>query len=185
MPYTSEEIVALVNVILTGGAGDIEGWRWQDGTAATAREFRDVRALVGYTQRMRRRWRTDAQRRACRLLRSLLTDAQKRELRRTGCFRVTTPGGSTYRLLPRRGHVERVERHGSRWFTRKSYCLHDEEDAGKLPPADVTIGHLLLLTADEPRFLATANETARDDQLWNGDYLRRMRRRHEGQVAAD
>jgi len=62
----------------------------------------------------------------------------------------------------------------------RSYCLHDPEN--ELPPADVTIGHLLLLRTDEPRFLRLANATdARGPGcgLWNGDWLRRVRRRRQ------
>jgi hypothetical protein len=175
VPYTPEELIPVVNAVLAGGVGDIEDWRWKDGTTATYEEFRDILALVLYTQRTRRCHRFGVQRRAYRLLRSLLSADQRRDLSRLGYFRVTARSGQTYRLDPRRGHAERVERHGSRWFSRKSYCLHDEEDAGKMPPADVTVGHLLMLVADESVFLATANETARDDQLWNSAYLRRMR----------
>jgi len=48
--------------------------------------------------------------------------------------------------------------------------MHDEPR--EMPPADVTIGHLLLLSADEPAFLAEANHRTRSDMLWNGDYIR-------------
>lgn len=121
-----------------------------------------------------------------RLLRRLLSAGQRRQLRRLRYFYATTPTGATYRLDPRRAHAERVERHGprGRWYAKRSFCLHDDHDADKMPPADVTTAHLLLLMADEAAFLEMANETRRDDQLWNGDYLRRMRRRHLQPIGA-
>jgi hypothetical protein len=178
MPGKPEEFVALVNALLagTGSLPAVDDFRWADGSAIADAEWRDVLALQAYAVRQRSlRLRSPSQRRAMRLLRGLLPADRRAELSRLRYFHVTTPAGATYRLDPRRGHAERVERHGRRWFVKRWYCLHDADDNGKLPPADVTIAHLLLLLADEPSFLGTANESRRDDQLWNGAYLRRIR----------
>lgn len=179
MPGTPDELVALAITWSEDSLIPPPGHRWADGTDISDAEWRDVLALRAYIRRLRERERhKPAQRKARRLLRSLLTPRQRAELRRLRYFYATTPGGATYRLDPRRGYAERVERHDRKWFVKRAYCLHDQCDEGKMPPADVTVAHLLLLLADEPAFLATANETRRDDQLWNGEYLRRMRRRH-------
>lgn len=179
MPGTPEELVTLAATWPDESLIPPLYHRWADGTDISDAEGLDVLALRIYVRRRRDlAARKPAQRKARRLLRSLLAPRQRSELRRLSYFYVTTPGGTTYRLDPRRGYAERVERHGRKWFVKRAYCLHDEPDEGKLPPADVTIAHLLLILADEPTFLATANESRRDDQLWNGAYLRRMRRRH-------
>lgn len=115
---------------------------------------------------------------ARRLLRSYLSPVQRRQLRTRKNFLCVGSQGGVYRLLPRWAGVERVERHGQHWFARASYCLHDfaadSPDRKKLPAADVSLSHLLLLSADEGAFLAAANRTDRT-QLWNGAYLRRLR----------
>lgn len=184
MPGTPREFVALVDAFLTTDrpwAVILDEWRWEDGTPVSMAEWDDLRALVAYTLRMRRRRaHREPQRKAMRLLRRLLSPAQRAQLRRLRYFYATAASGATYRLDPRRGHAERVERHGprGRWYVKRAYCLHDDQDADAMPPADVTAAHLLLLMADEAAFLAEANESRRDDQLWNGEYLRRMRRRH-------
>jgi hypothetical protein len=74
--------------------------------------------------------------------------------------------------------VDRIVRHGQRWFRRTAYCVHDDpDDPDAMPPADLTVAHLLMVLADEAEFLATANARDVRTQMWNGDYLRRMRRR--------
>jgi hypothetical protein len=180
VPGTSQEIIALVNAFVTDAASPdvLSGWRWDDGEIITEGERNDVLALYLYALgRRRKRHQGGPQRKAMRLLRGLLSPTQRRDLSRLRYFHVAAPSGTTYRLDPRRGHAELVERHGRRYFVRRAYCLHDEDDAGKLPPADVTVAHLLLLLVDEAAFLAAANMTPRDDQLWNRDYLRRIRAR--------
>lgn len=178
MPGTPQELAALAAAWPEESLIPPPGHRWADGTEIGPDEWSDLMMLRAYIRRLRdrKRWGA-AQRKARRLLRHLLTPEQRMQLRRLRYFYATTPEGTTYRLDPRRGYAERVERHGRRWFAKRSYCLHDEVDDGKMPPADVTTAHLLLLMADEATFLATANETRRDDQIWNRDYLRRMRRR--------
>jgi hypothetical protein len=180
MPGTPAEMIALVNAALARpeAAERLVGWwRWADGTGVSASERADLAALLWYTRHLREQRRDrPAQRRAMRLLRSLLPAPMRAELRRRRCFHVRAASGATYRLDPRIGLAERVERHGGRWYATRSFCLHDADDEGKMPPADRTVAHLLLLMADEPAFLATANATRCDDQLWNRDYLRRARR---------
>lgn len=189
MPGAPAEIVGIVNDLLalrvTGL--QLDNILWADGTYVTEPESRDILALYDYAvRRMRKSIPDPAQRKARRLLRSLLTPGQRATLSRLGYFYVTAPSGTAYRLDPRRGRAERVDRHKGRYFAKRSYCLHDAQDAGKMPPADVTIAHMLLLMADESAFLATANETRTDDQLWNREYLARMRNRHDcRQVPAD
>lgn len=181
MPGTDEEIVALVESIVVGAVdAAVPLWIWGDGTGIDERERRDVLALAEYLrgQREQRRVaRSKAQQKAMALLRSLLSADQAATLRRRGHFRVRAGSGATYRLDPRFGMAERVEQHGRRWYARTAFCLHDAKDGDKMPPADVTVGHLLLILADEPIFLATANHNRRDDQLWNREYLARMRNR--------
>lgn len=127
------------------------------------------------------------QRRALRLLRTFLTPAQREQLGRNRAFVVALPSGRAYRLHPNTGWVARVERHGSRWVACATYCLHEPDlevipempgavTVPAIPPADRTIGHLLLLLADEARFLALANYTARRHGGWDGDWRRRLNR---------
>jgi hypothetical protein len=135
----------------------------------------EIRRLRGLDQVRRR---GDPQKRAMRLLRSLLTPTQLWWLRQRRHFLITgATTGHVYRLNPYFGHTSRVTKHGSRWFVHTRFCLHDPEVL--LPPADVMVGHLLLLRADEPRFLELANATDARGMagLWNGEWLRRVRRR--------
>jgi hypothetical protein len=57
---------------------------------------------------------------------------------------------------------------------RRSFCIHPESGHG-LPGADIALTQMLWLAADEEAFLAEANATERHQDLWNGDYLRRLR----------
>jgi hypothetical protein len=104
-------------------------------------------------------------------------------LARRGHFLATCPSGHTYRLTPRRGLAERVTFHGRRWFVSVAYCLHDD-GPDRMPPADVTLAHLLLLLSDETGFLLLANASDRRDQLWNGPYRRRLRAARIARAAA-
>lgn len=176
MPGSHQEIAAAA---ISGEIPDT----WADGDIPTEAERDDILALRGYVERMRaaREYlRGEAQRRAMALLRSLLTREQRRQIGREKCFTATAPSGNRYRFFPGTGAVVRITKHGSRWFRHTSYCVHDErDDPDAMPPADLTVAHLLMIMADEPGFLATANARDMRDQLWNGDYLRRMRRRHQ------
>jgi hypothetical protein len=148
---------------------------WEDGTQISPREAETIDALRLYLHRLLIRRRLGPQRKAFALLRSLLTKDQTRQLR-GGSFIVETSLGNHYRICPRWACTERVLKHGSRWFTVERYCLHDEQ-YNRMPAGDLAIAHLLLLTCDEPAFLATANARSTRDQLWNPEYLRRMRGR--------
>lgn len=127
------------------------------------------------------------QKRALRLLRGLLSDEQVAQLRRSRSFRITLPSGRTYGFSPNSGAVRLLERHGSRWFMVGLYCLHEEPldmfaaegmpgmvTVDAIPLADRTIAHLLLLLADEGRFLAEANYTPfRRHMGWDPEWMRR------------
>lgn len=68
--------------------------------------------------------------------------------------------------------MQAVERHGSREFAvGPTFCLHDPEQV--LPPADVSLAHLLMLRTDEPGFVSAANQYESRSMLWNSDWLRR------------
>jgi hypothetical protein len=171
---TQEERQAIAVGIATETlAPDFVDWE-----SLTADDARDILARTRYEIQFnrvseRRRLHGAPQRRAQKLLRSLLNQNQLQTLKVRGYFFVRGSEGGLYRLNPRFGGACRVEKHGTRYFAVERYCLHDPDNV--MPPADVTIGHLLLLRADEPEFLRLANATATLDQLWNGDYLRRLR----------
>ncbi len=173
MPGTTDEILALVTLEDTPPA-----FLWADGTAPTAAELADVAALRGYRRTLLWRRRSGPQRVAMRLLRSLLSADQRASLRRSKSFLVIASSGRAYRLWPALGSTELVTRHGTRWYVLLRYCLHDDRsDPGlAMPPADLSVAHLLLLLADEDGFRAEANARHARDQLWNPDYLRRVRR---------
>jgi hypothetical protein len=148
-------------------------WDMADWSGWTEREMSDVFTLVLYIRQTRDVKRREAQRRAMRLLRSWLPEPQRRRLSRNREFKVRGSAGGRYRLYPSTGTTSRIRRHGTRDFAVTTYCLHPPDV--KLPPADISLAHYLLIVTDEPRFLATANATDRMTQLWNGDYLRRLR----------
>lgn len=179
MPPTPAELNQIVNGLVTHEIrpDDVETIIWSDGSAITDREIRDVVALFVYALQLRQSKHLKGQRKAMRLLRSLLSAEQRRQLRRSRYFYATTASGVVFRFIPRRGLTERVILHGKRFYAASHFCLHDPEDDDQMPPADLTVAHLLLITTDEPRFLEMANEHAVLSHLWNGDYLRRVRRR--------
>ena len=175
MPGTAAEYAALA-----GSWTLIPPGEWEDGSPVTDGDWRDVWAVRCHHARIRRDKAKDKrpQRTAMQLLRSLLSPNQRAELTRGGNVVVRGSEGGTYRILPRFGHVERVTRNGRRWFVAERYCLHDVQDDDAMPPADLSIAHMLILLSDEPEFLRLANANDARDQLWNGEYLRRLRRRH-------
>ncbi len=134
---------------------------------------KNLLALARYESR-RMAWqasrKSGAQKRARGLLRSLLSKEQRRQLRSSHGFQVVGSLGGRYRLHPETGSAERLERHGKRWFGVVRYCLHDP--GRELPPADVSVSHLLLLRADEGEFLRVANATV--DNPWDGEWRRRL-----------
>lgn len=150
--------------------------------ALTTDEKRRVLVYVAYEAQRRRR--PENQKRAKKLLLSWLTDDQRDELRRREFFTVTGSEGGVYRLRPRNGHVERVEKHGKHWFAIARYCYHDALD--ECPPADNTLAHLMILSTDEGRFLREANVTHNRPQCWDSEYMtmRARIRREEAQRAA-
>jgi hypothetical protein len=110
------------------------------------------------------------QRRAMRLLRTLLTAEQRRVLRAGSGFYMTGSLGGRYRLFPACGVAWRVERHGKLEIHSAAYCLHDPEL--ELPPADVTVQHLLLLRSDEEAFLRRANIRLLPHMGWDSEWMR-------------
>ena len=111
--------------------------------------------------------RSPAQRNALRLLRSLLTDKQRRQMSQCHYFYVTGSEGGVYRLWPYHGFtgiVEQVGYVGGQKVFPVRYCFHEEE--GTVPPADRIIAQMLLIMADERSFLFQANATARDLRSW-------------------
>jgi len=132
----------------------------------------------------RRRVRTTPHRTAIGLLHSFLSPAQQHQLRTNKYFHVRGSSGGVYRLVPRTGVVQRIEKHGSRWYWLVTYCLHDyAEDAAdkkRLPSGDLSLQHMLLLQADEPAFLATANiSTHHQRLLWDPEWQRILREADE------
>lgn len=140
--------------------------------------------------RIYRRWKKkqiSAQRRALALFRSLLTRAERDELRRNRCVTIDT-GSARYRLHPNTGGLQVLERHGSQWYVKGLFCYHEAEGQPRLPSADRSIAHLMLLRYDEERLLAEANITWRDriNAGWDGDWRRRLnaaRREREATAA--
>lgn len=124
-------------------------------------------------------------RKAMRLLRGLLSDRQREQLRRRHySFTATGSDGGEYRLWPYWGTIERLERHGKYLISVETFCYHDPE--GELPPADLSIAHMLLLSVDEGAFLKAANRTARIHQGWNGEWHQQLRaaRQRRDELAA-
>ncbi len=152
----------------------------------SAYDKRQIIALALYSMEYdlaQRDKRSRRARRANALLRSFLTAEQREQWRRTRHFLVRGSLGNIYRLYPPMGNVWRVERRGSRWVGIAAYCLHDyaEDDPtfvpsglpgegkqSRLPSADRTLAHLLLLRADEAEFRLLANESIRArDNEWH------------------
>lgn len=138
----------------------------------TKAEQTELMVIAVYELRRRLDRYGKGQRRARRLLYTLLTPAQLARCRRDGTFVVTGSLGGRYRLNARCGHVEKVERHGRYYWRRWSFCYHEDTE-DELPPADRTIAHMLTLTTDEGAFLAEANVQHRSD-LWNGEWRRQL-----------
>ena len=152
-------------------------------------QYRDIVVLALYELEFRaerRMSRSGPQRKAMSLLRSFLTETQRRNLRSSKCFLAQGSNGGIYRLTPRMGTTQRVEKHRNRWYVTFSFCLHDDAaaaaDGKRVPPADLSLQHLLLLSADEDAFLTKANITARD-LMWNGDWHRRLRAARQERLA--
>jgi hypothetical protein len=175
VPGTPQERSVLVRQILDNvtAVDFLVGRRWDDGTEITTADLDHVMALTLYEASRRKRTRSKSQRRAMRLLRSLLSPGQLENLRKRESIRVIGSEGGVYRLYPKTGRAEFLERHGKREYGMRSYCLHEPPGDPPLPPADRTIAHLLMLTADEPSFLATANKTESRPMGWDSEWQKR------------
>jgi hypothetical protein len=172
---TQEEISALAHRIATHEvAYDLYDWSgWTD------EEQNRAILLACYEVRFGRK---RDNRKAMRLLKTWLTEEQRSDLRRLGWFYVTGSAGGRYRLRPHCAHVEKVEKHGKHWFGKVRYCFHDVEEI--LPPADVTLAHMLHLVTDEDDFLARANPTLQCQEIWNPEWRRRLRQAREARESA-
>jgi len=187
MPGTIQEQMTFVRALLDEEIMPDTVPVWADGTTPDEEEERTLNALVRYEWRCRMDRRLTelqrpAQRKAMRCLRRFLSGTQRRQLARSRCFDVTAPSGRVYRFWPAEAMVEELERHGKRLYRIASFCIHPDLKHG-LPPADVTLSQLLLLSTDEAEFLATANaRNRRSQQLWNGDWARQLRRAREARA---
>lgn len=185
MPGTHEEIMEAARMVAQQiiAPDNMVDIRWADGDRITERETQTVFAMAMYELRlMRDKAQAPAQRKARRLLRSLLTTDQLRQFRDNHEFIVTGSSGGHYRLHARSGRAWAVEKHGTRWFQVAAFCIYTE--GHEVPPADNTIAHLLMLTTDEPGFLSIANRFERRLMCWDGPYLRRMRQHRLERAAA-
>jgi hypothetical protein len=136
-------------------------------------------ALQAIQYANRQRNRASKNRRALALLREFLTDEQREQLRRSRWFSVMGPSGTEYRLIPSVGNTQAIERHGSKVYVTAFFCLHPDRDKHPVPPADTTLGHLLMLRSGmEEHFLATANMTPTRragealNRGWDGEWQR-------------
>ena len=96
--------------------------------------------------------RSDANRRANELLRSVLNSEQYDQLKRKGYLDIKSPRdpGCIYRVPRRQGQVKVIEqgRH------KANLCLQPRE---AVPDDDIVVIHKLMLEADEETYLQTAN----------------------------
>lgn len=167
---TLEEIIALARRLISGEWQPGDGWP----DSFADHEQRGVLALGEYERHRRRARHNPHQRKAMRLLMAWLPATAREELRRSRhSFSVVGSAGGTYRLYPRVGMTERVERHGRYFYRVGTFCYHDPEC--ELPSADITLAHAMLIQTDEPAFLASANETRRELLMWDRTYMRHMR----------
>lgn len=179
MPGTDREYIEVVCRVIAGelGPGDaLTQLHWTDGTACSTSEARWLMRLIEYEQsRVAKPKRQAAQRRAMGLLRTLLNPEQLRTLRASRSFKLTGSLGGTYRLWPRMGLTEQLERHGTRHYRKLTFCLHDPGGPNeRMPNADLAIAHMLWLVEDEQKFLVTANHTVVDHRQWDGAWRRRL-----------
>lgn len=177
MAVDRDTIIALARRVVSGeiafdGSDELD--------ALTEEERHEVCVLAVYE--LQRRHRPENQRTATRLFKSWLTASQRLELRQRGHVTVTGSEGGVYRLRPQNGMCERVEQHGKNWYRVATYCYHDVD--GELPNADTSLAHLLILSTDEARFRAEANQTACWPQCWDSSYMRRRAEIRRGNALA-
>lgn len=170
----AERARAIADETVAWDMADWTGWSDIDQRAA-------LMAALWMIRERRYVERAPSRRCALRLFRSWLSPAHLDEMRRRGYVHVTGSAGGRYRIYPRIGRTERIERHGSREYGSARFCLHPDE---RLPQADISLGHYLLLLTDEPAFLEAANETPTVMMLWNGDWRRRLNRARRERAAA-
>jgi hypothetical protein len=176
MPATSEELIRIVHVFCdqTIMPDDITDIVWLDGDKVSHAELREILVLSRYEMYYRSTRKQPAQRKAVKLLRSLLSAEQRKSIRNNGYFHIQVRSGNYYRIHPNMYPTKRVEKHGKRMFALGSYCLHPDLDL-HIPHGDVAVSHMLMLKTDEEEFLKLANYRLYDRQLWNRDYLRSLR----------
>lgn len=98
-----------------------------------------------------------AQRRAFRLLKTFLNKRQREQLDQRRCFHARGSRGGVYELIPATGAAFRLIRRGARWRRVEGLCLHDPDR--RIPTADVSLAHLILLRHNEAAFRRIANVT--------------------------
>jgi hypothetical protein len=169
----------IVREVIERGRPLVDVWEELD-----TEERRTLRTLAAYQanyEAEQKRLHSPAWRTARRLLRSFLSTEQRRQM---DCphrgIDVVGSAGGLYRLFPNTGAVNGMERHGSRLFTVATYCWHD--DGRELPSPDVAVAALLLISCNEPAFLAEAHVTPHvPHEWWDGDWRRRVfARQREG-----
>jgi hypothetical protein len=188
MPATTTELCAHVRRLIAGEVMPDSVPLWEDQSTATEAEMRTIEGILRYEAilalgRQDKAEQRPAQRKARRLLRSILTADQVSELRRRRCFTVVAASGRHYRLDPACGKVTEVERHGKNFYERRSFCLHPDPEH-TLPPADITVAQMCLLLADEHTFLEEANVTEHRSLLWDGNWLRTLNEHRRDAAAA-
>lgn len=148
--------------------------------------------LIAYDieyQARRRAVRSPAHRRAFALLRSFLNTDQQRMLTNSRCFHVRGSAGGLYRLHTCTGVVQRIERHGKRWYWCATFCLHDYADDApdkkRIPLPDLALQQMLLLQTDEHEFLATANLSTSARRLWDSQWVRELHRARDERRRAE
>lgn len=101
--------------------------------------------------------REAAEERARELLLSLLPEDQKEPYRLTGVFEIIGSHGTRYRI--RRGVAGNIDWLDAEGRVGGNLCCHAPQvQAGQwIPVADVMVGQVLALKADEPAFLRVAN----------------------------
>lgn len=136
----------------------------------TSKQRATIFHLAVYEIQYQARHHNKAQRRAYRLLRRFLSPKQRSDLRTKRYFNVVSSSGRLYRLRPSTGAVYMVEHHRTRDFEKIAYCIHSE--LKRIPAADETIAHMMLLQTDEDRFLDIAHISYISNRLWNGRWRR-------------
>lgn len=152
-------------------------------------EALDLAALVRYEQQSRRiearrRKQGGPQRRARRLLATLIAPDQAAMLRRRRYFTERGASGAVYEFSPNTGTCRLRLREDRGRKALAVFCYHDDREGDlvlpeldhvevhSMPPADVTIGQLLMIRADEDRFLREANASLLVRlPTWRGEIL--------------